>query len=80
MKRSRSSEEQVAYSLRLAEADTPVVDVCRQMGIAEATFYLWKKKYASLGASAASPISLQWWYCATTDALLSGRHGQTTHI
>ena len=30
---------------------TPVADVCRQMGIAEATFYLWKKKYGSLGAT-----------------------------
>jgi putative transposase len=28
-----------------------VPDVCRQMGISEATFYVWKKKYGSLGAS-----------------------------
>jgi len=49
MKKSRSTEEQVAYALRQAEAGTPVADVCRQMGIAEATFYVWKKKYASLG-------------------------------
>jgi putative transposase len=26
-----------------------VADVCRQMGIAAATFYLWKKKFGSLG-------------------------------
>ncbi|MEZ5343889.1 MAG: transposase, partial [Acidimicrobiales bacterium] len=37
MKKSRYTEEQVAYALRLAESDTPVGDVCRQMGIAEAT-------------------------------------------
>ena len=43
MKKSRYSEEQVAYALRLAESGTPVADVCRQTGIAEATFYLWKK-------------------------------------
>jgi putative transposase len=49
MKKSRYSEEQVAYALRLAESGTPVADVCRQTGIAEATFYLWKKKYGSLG-------------------------------
>ena len=42
MKKSRYSEEQVAYALRLAEAGTPVADVCRQIGIAEATFYLRK--------------------------------------
>jgi len=29
----------------------PVSDVCRQMGIAEATYYIWRKKYASLGVS-----------------------------
>ena len=49
MKKSRYTEEQVAYALRLAESGTPVADVCRQTGIAEATFYLWKKKYSSLG-------------------------------
>ena len=51
MKKSRYTEEQVAYTLRLAEGGTPVADVCRQMGIAEATFYLWKNKYGSLGVS-----------------------------
>ena len=51
MKTSRYTEEQVADTLRLAESGTPVADVCRQMGIAEATFYLWKKKYGSLGAA-----------------------------
>ena len=51
MKRSRFSEEQVTYALRQAESGTPVADVCRQMGISEATFYIWKKKYAALGVT-----------------------------
>jgi putative transposase len=25
------------------------VDVCRQLGVIEASFYLWKKKYGKLG-------------------------------
>ena len=29
----------------------PVGDVCRQLGVSEATFYAWKKKYAHLGVS-----------------------------
>jgi putative transposase len=50
MKRSKFSEEQVAYALRQVEAGTPVGDVCRQLGVSEATFYAWKK-YAHLGVS-----------------------------
>jgi putative transposase len=51
MKRSKFSEEQVSYALRQAEAGTPVSDVCRQLGISEATFYIWKKKYRDLGVT-----------------------------
>ena len=51
MKKSRFTEEQIAYVLRQAESGTPVSDVCRGLGISEATFYVWKKKYASLGVS-----------------------------
>ncbi len=51
MKRSRFSEVQVAYALPQAEAGTAVTDVCRSLGISEATFYIWKKKYGGLGPS-----------------------------
>ena len=51
MTRSRFTEEQIAYALRQAEAGTPTGDVCRQLGVSEATFYVWKKKYAHLGGS-----------------------------
>jgi putative transposase len=51
MKRSKFSEEQIAYALRQAESGTPVADICRQIGVSEATYYLWKKKYAHLGVS-----------------------------
>lgn len=51
MKRSKFSEAQVTYALRQAESGTPVADVCRQLGVSEATFYNWKKKYAGLGIS-----------------------------
>ena len=40
---SQSREEQIAYALRQAEAGTPVGDVCRQLGVSEASFYVWKR-------------------------------------
>jgi putative transposase len=49
MKGKRFTDEQIAYALRQAEGETPVADVCRQLGVSEASFYLWKKKYAKLG-------------------------------
>lgn len=36
MKKSRFTEERIAYVLRLAEGGTPVADVCRQIGISDA--------------------------------------------
>jgi putative transposase len=51
MKRSKFTEEQVTYVLRQAQAGTAVEDICRSMGISQATFYIWKKKFGELGAS-----------------------------
>jgi putative transposase len=45
MKRSKFSEERIAYALRQVESGTAVGDICRQLGVSEATFYVWKKKY-----------------------------------
>ena len=51
MRKSQYTEEQIAFALRHAEQGTPVAEVIRKMGISEATFYRWKKKYAGLGTS-----------------------------
>ena len=51
MKRSKFTEEQVTYVLRQTKAGTAVEDICRSMGISQATFYIWKKKFGELGAS-----------------------------
>ncbi|CAD7714550.1 hypothetical protein LMG31886_10820 [Xanthomonas hydrangeae] len=45
MKKSRFTEEQIAYALKQVELGMSVGEVCRKMGIAEATFYVWRKKY-----------------------------------
>jgi putative transposase len=51
MKRSTFSEEQIVYAIQQADAGTPVGDLCRQLGVRDATFYAWKKKGAYLGVS-----------------------------
>jgi putative transposase len=48
MKRSKFSEQQIAFILRQAEEGTPIAEVCRKAGISEATYYNWRKKYGGL--------------------------------
>ena len=51
MKKSKFTEAQIIFALRQAEQGTVVSEVCRKMGVSEATFYHWKKKYGGLGVS-----------------------------
>jgi putative transposase len=51
MKKTRFTDEQIAFALRQAETGTPVQEIIRKMGISEQTFYRWKKLYGGLGPS-----------------------------
>ena len=51
MAKKKHSEEQILRALRQAESETRVADICREYGISEATYYIWKKKYSGLGLS-----------------------------
>ena len=51
MKKSNYTEEQIAFALKQAELGTSVEEVCRKMGISDATFYNWRKKFGGLGPS-----------------------------
>jgi putative transposase len=48
VKRKRFSVEQIVGILKQAEVGVPVVELCRQAGITEQTFYRWKKQYVGL--------------------------------
>ncbi|HWE18727.1 MAG TPA: transposase [Hyphomicrobiaceae bacterium] len=48
MKKSKFTEQQIAFALQQAEGGTSVGEVCRKMGISEATFYRWKQLYGGL--------------------------------
>lgn len=45
MRKSKFTDEQIAYALHQADAGTSPSEVCRKLGISEQTFYRWKKKY-----------------------------------
>ena len=49
MKKTKFTEEQIAFALRQGETGTRVAEVCRKLGISDATFYNWRKKYGGLG-------------------------------
>ena len=56
MKRKLYTDEQVAFALRQAEAGTAVAEVCRKMGVSEATFFRWKKRFAGMGTAEIRPL------------------------
>ena len=51
VKKSRFTEEQIAFALKQAETGTRIDEICRKMGISDATFYKWRQKYGGLGPS-----------------------------
>jgi putative transposase len=51
MKKSQFTDQQIAFALQQAEGGTPVEEVCRKMGISQATFFRWKKVYGGLPPS-----------------------------
>ena len=48
MRKRKFTPEHILQALRQAEAGTVVGEICRKLGVTEATFYRWKKTYAGL--------------------------------
>jgi len=51
LKTPRFSDEQIAHALRQAEGGTAVTEIVRKLGVSEATFYVWKKKFGTMGTA-----------------------------
>jgi putative transposase len=51
MKKTRYSETQIVKILKEVETGKKVKDVCREYGIADATYYNWKAKYGGMEAA-----------------------------
>jgi len=48
MKKSKFSEEQIVFALKQAESGITIDEICRKLGVSQATFYHWKKRYGGL--------------------------------
>lgn len=51
MKKSKFSEAQIVYAIRENESGTKVAEITRRLGISQATFFTWKKKYGDMGVT-----------------------------
>ena len=51
MQKSRFSEEQIATALRQVDAGAPIPVVTRKLGISEATYYVWLKRYGQMAVA-----------------------------
>jgi putative transposase len=52
MKQTRFTEEQVILALRQQEAkEKTTAEVCRDLGISQATFFKWKRKYGGMSVN-----------------------------
>lgn len=50
MRKSRYSEEQITNAIKASESGVKVREICEELGISEATFYSWKKKFSGLSS------------------------------
>lgn len=48
MKRSKTTESQIVAAIKEHEAGKSTAEICRALGVHQATFYLWKKKYSGI--------------------------------
>lgn len=56
--KKRHTEQQILHALRQTESGTRVADICREHGVSEATYYVWKTKYSRPGLEDCQPTVL----------------------
>jgi putative transposase len=49
MPKKQHSEQEIISALKLYESGEKTADICRKLGVSQATFYMWKRQYAGLG-------------------------------
>lgn len=56
MRRSRFTESEIVGFLKEAETGAKVGELCRRIGIAETTFYRWRRRYGGLEVDQAKKL------------------------
>lgn len=51
MPRRKFTDSQVAMVVREIDNGAPIGEVCRKLGVSEATVYNWKKKFTGMGTT-----------------------------
>jgi len=49
MSKKGHTEEQIIGALKQYESGEKVAEICRKLGVSQASFYTWKKQYAGMG-------------------------------
>jgi len=47
----RFTDEQISFALKQEETGSRIDEICRKMGISDASSYKWRQKYGGLGPS-----------------------------
>ena len=55
-RKSQFTEQQIIRAIQEVDAGATAADVCRRLGVAEATFYRWKSKYGGMDVSDAKRL------------------------
>ena len=54
--KKRYTQEQIIRAIKSHEAGRKIEDICRELGIAQGTFYNWRSKYAGLEVNEAKRL------------------------
>ena len=76
MKKSRFTNEQIAFALRQAESGTAIEEVCRKLSISQQAFYHCRKKFGGMRVEVTCPPG---WHHSLSDDLPVLRRRQGCH-
>ena len=56
MRPSKFTDDQIRQAISQVRDGTPLVAMCRKLGVTQTTFYRWRKKYGETGANGSQEV------------------------